>query len=196
MRSPTPTPWSPLLSRIDTRPSISSKNMTHGLDARALQAGMRVQQQLATHHAVVVEAAIASLCVQAQYRPPQTATASWRCTCLGNAYSLGKERRQSLLALTHILAEKLWAFDRDVVELGLGGDRPGQQRFTAARGAVQQDACKRQTLQADSNTRGKRTKDRQCRVGWSAARPAHPEEGRRPVAGEPPALERAAPPPP
>lgn len=38
MRSPTPTPPSPLASRMTARPSISSKKMMAGLDARALQA--------------------------------------------------------------------------------------------------------------------------------------------------------------
>ena len=36
MRSPTPTPASPLLSRMLTSPSISSKKMTQGLEVRAL----------------------------------------------------------------------------------------------------------------------------------------------------------------
>ena len=186
MRSPTPTPWSPLLSRMDTRPSISSKNITHGLDARALQAGTggaaaagKTSRGSRSGH---------GLCTSAiQEWPTQRGSPqhSLPCTCLGNAYSLGKERRQSLLALTHVLAEQLWAFDGDVVELGLAGDRPGQQRFTAARGAVQQDACSRQTLQADSHTSKQRT-------GNAALAAPRPAAARAPRGGTTPSRSRAS----
>lgn len=58
MRSPTPTPPSPLASRILASPSISSKKMIAGLDARALQhvgwinmAGCKVKQGKHAQHA-------------------------------------------------------------------------------------------------------------------------------------------------